>query len=66
MKGVGVSLDDSSKPLIILNVHRASPIFGRLQYLLEHHTLALFESTQSYINQLEFGYIIGLSLNAGT
>ena len=30
---------------------RMPPIAG-LQYLLEHHTLALFESTQSFINQL--------------
>ena len=42
---------------------RMSPIAGS-QYLLEHHMhmLELFESTQYYINQLEFDYKIGLSV----
>ena len=39
------------------------PVAG-LQYLLEHHMLVLFESTQSYINGLAFDYIIGLSVYA--
>ena len=38
---------------------RVPPIAG-LQYLLEHHMLVLFESTHSYINQLEFDFIIVL------
>ena len=32
--------------------------------VLEHHTLVLLESTQSYIDQLEFHYEIGLSVYA--
>ena len=42
---------------------RMTPIAG-LQYLLEQNTLVLFESTQTYIKQLEFDYIIGLSVHA--
>ena len=33
--------------------------------VLEHHTLVSFDSSQSYINQLEFDYTIGLSVYAG-
>ena len=70
-----MNLNDLSKPLIIskfLQLHlsgylspltRVSPIAG-LWYLLEHHMLVLFESIQSYINQLEFDSIIGLSVFA--
>ena len=36
-----------------------------LQYLPEYHMFVLFESTHSYINQLEFDNIIGLSAYAG-
>ena len=43
---------------------RVPPIAG-LCYLQEHHMLALFESTQSYINYLEFDYITSLSVYAG-
>ena len=42
---------------------RALPIAG-LQYLLEYYKLVLFELTQSYLHQLEFDYIIGLSVYA--
>ena len=41
------------------------PHVAGLQYLLEYHTFVLFESTQSYINQLEFDYTVGLSVYAG-
>ena len=36
-----------------------------LQFLIKYHTFALFESTQPYINQLDFDYIIGLSVDTG-
>ena len=40
-------------------------LIAGLWYLLEHHTLVIFESTQSFINQLEFDQIIGLFVNTG-
>ena len=45
-----------------LHTYKDAPIEG-LQYFLEHHRQVLFEST--YINQLEFDNIIGLSVCAG-
>ena len=48
--------------MFISTYKSAAPIAG-LQYLLVHHALVLFESTQAYINQLEFDYIIGLCLS---
>ena len=43
---------------------RVLPMAGLL-HLLEHHICVLFEPTQSYIIQLEFIYIISLSVYAG-
>ena len=40
--------------LRILSIGVYISLTTRLWYLLEHHMLVLFESTESYINQLEF------------
>ena len=41
------------------------PPLAGLGYLLEHHALVLFQSTQFYINQLKFDNIIGLPVIVG-
>ena len=49
---------------LFITTYKGSPIAG-LQYFLEHHTLVLFESTQSYINQLELKKNSLMSIHGG-